>query len=55
MVTYRLKNNTTGSGVVVDPEARLEEELIVRLETIIWNATKGGYNHGATCRHTAAN
>ncbi len=36
---YRLKNNPDGSGVVVDPEARLEEELIVRptSETIIWN------------------
>ncbi len=36
---YRLKNNPDGTGVVVDPEARLEEELIVRptSETIIWN------------------
>ena len=36
---YRLKNNPDGSGVVVDPEARLEEELIVRptSETIIWD------------------
>ena len=36
---YRLKNNPNGSGVVVDPEARLEEELIVRptSETIIWD------------------
>lgn len=36
---YRLKNNPDGSGVVVDPEAKLEEELIVRptSETIIWN------------------
>lgn len=36
---YRLKNDTEGKGVVVDPEARLEEELIVRptSETIIWN------------------
>ncbi len=40
---YRLKNNPDGSGVVVDPEARLEEELIVRptSETIIWNTYKG--------------
>lgn len=39
---YRLKNNPDGSGVVVDPEARLEEELIVRptSETIIWNTYK---------------
>lgn len=39
---YRLKNNPNGSGVVVDPEARLEEELIVRptSETIIWNTYK---------------
>jgi prolyl-tRNA synthetase len=36
---YRLKNAEDGSGVIVDPEAKLEEELIVRptSETIIWN------------------
>ena len=36
---YRLKNNPNGSGVVVDPDAKLEEELIVRptSETIIWD------------------
>lgn len=36
---YRLKNAEDGSGIVVDPEARLEEELIVRptSETIIWD------------------
>lgn len=36
---YRLKNDPDGKGVVVDPEAKLEEELIVRptSETIIWN------------------
>ncbi len=36
---YRLKNAEDGSGIVVDPEAKLEEELIVRptSETIIWN------------------
>lgn len=35
---YRLKNSTEGSGIIVDPEAKLEEELIVRptSETIIW-------------------
>lgn len=40
---YRLKNNPDGSGVVVDPDAKLEEELIVRptSETIIWNTYKG--------------
>ena len=39
---YRLKNNPDGDGVVVDPEARLEEELIIRptSETIIWNTYK---------------
>lgn len=39
---YRLKNDATGKGIVVDPEARLEEELIVRptSETIIWNTYK---------------
>ncbi len=39
---YRLKTNEAGDGVVVDPEARLEEELIIRptSETIIWNTYK---------------
>lgn len=39
---YRLKNAADGSGVVVDPEAKLEEELIIRptSETIIWNTYK---------------
>ncbi len=36
---YRLKNAEDGSGIVVDPDAKLEEELIVRptSETIIWD------------------
>jgi prolyl-tRNA synthetase len=40
---YRLKNNEEGTGVVVDPEAKLEEELIIRptSETIIWNTYRG--------------
>ena len=40
---YRLKTNDTHDGVVVDPEAKLEEELIVRptSETMIWNTFKG--------------
>ncbi|MCR4619564.1 MAG: proline--tRNA ligase [Paludibacteraceae bacterium] len=39
---YRLKTNDEGNGVVVDPEAKLEEELIVRptSETIIWSTYK---------------
>jgi prolyl-tRNA synthetase len=39
---YRLKNNPDGSGIMVDPDAKLEEELIVRptSETIIWNTYK---------------
>ena len=39
---YRLKNDPDGGGVIVDPEAKLEEELIVRptSETIIWNSYK---------------
>jgi len=39
---YRLKTNPDGTGVVVDPEAKLDEELIVRptSETIIWNTYK---------------
>jgi len=39
---YRLKNDEEKGGVVVDPDAKLEEELIVRptSETIIWNTYK---------------
>ncbi len=39
---YRLKNDPDGNGVIVDPDARLEEELIVRptSETIIWGTYK---------------
>jgi len=40
---YRLKNDPNGNGIVVDPDAKLEEELIVRptSETIIWSTYKG--------------
>ena len=39
---YRLKNNPNGSGIIVDVDAKLEEELIVRptSETIIWDTYK---------------
>ncbi len=39
---YRLKTNEEKTGVVVDPAAKLEEELIIRptSETIIWNTYK---------------
>src|SRR5574344_1300632 len=39
---YRLKNAEDGSGVIVDPSAKLEEELIIRptSETIIWSTYK---------------
>ena len=39
---YRLKSDEKGNGVVVDPEAKLEEELIVRptSETVIWSTYK---------------
>ena len=39
---YRLKTNDSHDGVVVDPAAKLEEELIIRptSETIIWNTFK---------------
>jgi prolyl-tRNA synthetase len=39
---YRLKNAPDGSGIIVDPDAQLEEELIVRptSETIIWHTYK---------------
>ena len=37
---YRLKNWENGEGIIVDPDAKLEEELIVRptSETIIWDS-----------------
>jgi prolyl-tRNA synthetase len=40
---YRLKPNPEGKGLIVDPNAKLEEELIIRptSEAIIWNAYKG--------------
>ena len=40
---HRLKKDPNGTGLIVDPEAKLEEELIVRptSETIIWNTYKG--------------
>jgi prolyl-tRNA synthetase len=40
---YRLKNDPDGSGIIVDEDAKLEEELIVRptSETIIWNTYRG--------------
>jgi prolyl-tRNA synthetase len=40
---HRLKASPDGKGLIVDPDAKLEEELIVRptSETIIWNTYKG--------------
>ena len=40
---YRLKSSEDGKTVVVDPAAKLDEELIIRptSETIIWNTYKG--------------
>jgi prolyl-tRNA synthetase len=39
---YRLKTSDDGRGLIVDPQAKLEEELIVRptSETVIWNTYK---------------
>ncbi|MEO7264313.1 MAG: proline--tRNA ligase [Ferruginibacter sp.] len=39
---YRLMNDPDGRGIIVDPDAKLEEELIIRptSETIIWNTYK---------------
>lgn len=39
---HRLKANPNGEGLIVDPDAKLEEELVVRptSETIIWNTYK---------------
>jgi len=39
---YRLKADPSGKGLIVDPDSKLEEELIIRptSETVIWNAYK---------------
>ncbi|MBK7710466.1 MAG: proline--tRNA ligase [Bacteroidales bacterium] len=39
---YRLKTDESGKGIIVDPTAKLEEELIIRptSETIIWHSYK---------------
>lgn len=43
---HRLMNDPNGTGVVVDPAAKLEEELIIRptSETIIWNTYRDWIN-----------
>ncbi len=43
---YRLKNDEKGKGLVIDPDAKLEEELIIRptSETIIWNSYRNWIN-----------
>ncbi len=43
---HRLMNAPDGSGLIVDPDAKLEEELIIRptSETIIWNTYKDWIN-----------
>ncbi|MCK9450539.1 MAG: proline--tRNA ligase [Bacteroidales bacterium] len=40
---YRLKNDPNGKGIIVDEDAKLEEELIIRptSETIIWDTYRG--------------
>lgn len=52
---YRLKANPDGDGVVVDPQAKLEEELIVRptSETIIGIHIRTGYKAIAICLSSA--
>ena len=46
---YRLKANPEGEGVVVDPAAKLEEELIIRPTSV------AGFIHGATSPSFATN
>ncbi len=43
---HRLMSDPNGKGLIVDPEAKLEEELIVRptSETIIWDTYKNWIN-----------
>ena len=47
VVTHsRLKNSESGSGIVVDPDSKLDEEIIVRptSETVIWSMYKKWIN-----------
>ncbi len=47
VVTHsRLKNDPDGGGIIVDPNSKLEEELIVRptSETVIWNTYRDWIN-----------
>ena len=46
---YRLKNAEDGSGVVVDPAAKLEEELIIRQKQLSGILIKTGFNLIVTC------
>ena len=43
---YQTKRRSEAGGVMVDPDAKLEEELIVRptSETIIWELTESGFS-----------
>ena len=54
---YRLKTNHDGTGVVVDPAAKLEEELIIRptSETLYGIHTVTGFSLTATCLSCATN
>ena len=54
---YRLKTNHDGTGVVVDPAAKLEEELIIRptSETLYGIHTVTGFSLTATCLFFATN
>ena len=49
---YRLMNDPNGKGVVVDPDARLEEELLfaLRLKLLYGIHIKTGYNHIEICQ-----
>lgn len=52
---YRLKTSDDGKDIVVDPEAKLEEELIIRptSETMIWHTYKTGSILTVTCLSSA--
>lgn len=52
---YRLKNDPEGKGVIVDPDAKLEEELIVRPtpRRSFGIHIRTGFSHTAICRFCA--
>lgn len=54
---YRLKTSDDGKDIIVDPAAKLDEELIIRptSETMIWHTYKTGFTLGVICQSCVTN